>query len=70
MFLEQWEKIHNPDFKVHQMVYFRAKFQENRYHATTQMYISETGATGIISKSGRYRASLHIKISPLTSIID
>jgi len=54
LFLEQWEKLHNPDFKVHQMVNFRMTAQQNRYVATPQKYIKETGAIGIISKSGRY----------------
>ncbi len=54
LFLEQWEKLHNPSFKVHQMVNFRMQAQENRYVATAQKYIKETNAIGIISKSGRY----------------
>ena len=54
LFMEQWEKLHNPDFKVDQMVNFRMKTQENRYVATAQKYIKATNAIGIISKSGRY----------------
>ena len=54
LFLEQWEKVHNPNFKVHQMVYFKNKAAENRYIVTPQNYISDTKAIGIISKSGRY----------------
>ena len=54
LFLEQWEKVHNPNFKVHQMVYFKNKAAENRYIVTPQNFIKETDAVGIISKSGRY----------------
>jgi KilA-N domain len=54
LFLNAWEKLHNPDFKVHQMEYFRLQAAENRYIATPQNYIQETGAIGLISKSGRY----------------
>jgi hypothetical protein len=54
LFLEAWEKLHNPGFKVHQMEHFRLRASENRYIATPQNFIEETGAIGIISKSGRY----------------
>lgn len=36
------------------MVQFRMKAADNRNYATPQKYIEETGAIGIISKSGRY----------------
>lgn len=54
LFLNAWEKLHNPGFKVHQMEYFRLQAAENRYIATPQNFIQETGAIGLISKSGRY----------------
>ena len=54
LFLDAWEKLHNPNFKVHQMEYFRLQTTENRYIATPQNFIEETGAIGITSKSGRY----------------
>lgn len=53
-YLETWESLHNPDFKVNQMVNFKMKYLENRNVLTPQRWIEETGAIGIISKSGRY----------------
>ena len=53
-FLETWEALHNPDFKRDQMVTFRDKYTRNRNSLTPQIWIKETGAIGIISKSGRY----------------
>ncbi|MEN0047685.1 MAG: KilA-N domain-containing protein [Bacteroidota bacterium] len=53
-FLETWERLHNPDFiKGDQMVTFRDSYLQNRNILTPQTWISETNATGIISKSGR-----------------
>ncbi len=54
LFLQAWEELHNPDFKVTQMNNFRLKHLEKRYSATAQKYIEQTNAIGIISKSGRY----------------
>ena len=53
-FLEAWEELHNPDFKVANFGNFRLKYSENRYVATPQRFIEETGAIGIASRSGRY----------------
>ena len=49
-----WEKKKNKNFKLNRMVQFRMKAADNRNYATPQKYIEETGAIGIISKSGRY----------------
>jgi len=54
LFLETWEKTHNPNFKLTEMSKFRLMYQEKRHIATPQKYIKATGAIGIISKSGRY----------------
>ncbi|MEM0993471.1 MAG: KilA-N domain-containing protein, partial [Bacteroidota bacterium] len=54
LFLQAWEELHNPDFKVMQMNNFRLKHLEKRYSATPQKYIEQTNAIGIVSKSGRY----------------
>lgn len=54
LFLQTWEKKKNKDFKLNRMVQFRMKAADNRNYATPQKYIEETGAIGIISKSGRY----------------
>ncbi len=53
-FLEAWEELHNPDFKVGNFTNFRIQHLENRRIATPQRYIAETGAIGIVSRSGRY----------------
>lgn len=54
LFLQTWEKKKNKGFKLNRMVQFRMKAADNRNYATPQKYIEETGAIGIISKSGRY----------------
>lgn len=54
LFLQTWEKKKNKNFKLNRMVQFRMKAADNRNYATPQKYIEETGAIGIISKSGRY----------------
>ena len=54
LFLQTWENKKNTNFKLNQMVQFRMKAADNRNYATPQKYIEETGAIGIISKSGRY----------------
>lgn len=54
LYLETWEKTHNPDFKLTEMSKFRLMYQRKRHIATPQKYISATSAIGIISKSGRY----------------
>jgi hypothetical protein len=52
-FLETWEMLHNPDFKRDQMVTFKEKYAQNRNVLTPQNWVSETGAIGIVSKSGK-----------------
>ena len=54
LYLEEWETLHNPNFKGQQMQSFRLKAVENRYKVTPQKYIKLTNAIGLISKSGRY----------------
>ncbi len=58
LFLETWETLHNPNFKVGQMHQFRNDASDNRKTVSPQRYIEETGAIGIISKSGRYGGTL------------
>jgi len=53
-FLETWEQLHNPDFKVRQMAQFRLSATENRSSITSKKYIALTNAMGITSASGRY----------------
>lgn len=54
LFLQTWEALHNPNFKVGQMQDFRIRAADNRKLVSPQRLIEETGAVGIISKSGRY----------------
>ncbi|MCB0522762.1 MAG: KilA-N domain-containing protein [Lewinellaceae bacterium] len=58
LFLETWETLHNPDFKVGQMHQFRNDAADNRKKVSPQRYVEETSAVGIISKSGRYGGTL------------
>lgn len=53
-FLEAWEEVNNPDFKVGNFSNFKIRYVENRRIATPQRFIEETGAIGIVSRSGRY----------------
>ncbi len=53
-FLEAWESLHNPSFKVGDFTNFKIRYAENRRIATPQRFIEETGAIGIVSRSGRY----------------
>lgn len=53
-FLATWEKVHNGNFKVAQMNHFREFASINRNIVSTKIYIEQTGAIGIIAKSGRY----------------
>lgn len=54
LFLETWETLYNPNFKVTQMQDFRFKITDERFYLSTQKYIEETKAIGLVSKSGRY----------------
>lgn len=54
LFIETWERIHNPNFKLAISSNFRLKHLENRFSVTPQKYIKATDAIGIMSKSGRY----------------
>lgn len=53
-YLETWEEVHNPDFKGSQMTTFRKFASINRTKISASVYIEQTGAIGIIAKSGRY----------------
>ena len=53
-FLATWEKVHNPNFKGHQMLSFREFAADNRNLINSKTFIAMTGAVGIISTPGRY----------------
>ncbi len=51
-FLGLWEKIHNENFKGHEFTTFEMEAGKNSFYLSPQKWIKETGAIGIISKSG------------------
>jgi len=53
-FLGTWEKVHSPNFKVAQMSHFRDYAAVNRNTISVKIYLEQTEAIGITSKSGRY----------------
>lgn len=53
-FLELWESMNNPNFKRTKFDTFKNYRQRRKSNPQPKEYISETGAIGIISKSGRY----------------
>ncbi len=52
LYLQTWEEVHNPNFKVVQMHNFRLRAVENRAAISPKNYIEETNAIGLISKPG------------------
>ena len=53
-FLGLWEKLHNPNFNPLEFEGFRSEAGLNAFTLSPQKWIKNTGAIGIISKSGRY----------------
>lgn len=53
-FLGLWEQLHNPDFKLHEFVYFKEHAGENSFNPSISEWIEATDAIGIITKRGRY----------------
>ena len=51
-FLGLWEKIHNVNFKGIEFTTFENEAGKNSFYLSPQKWIKETGAIGIISKSG------------------
>lgn len=51
-YLGLWERLYNPNFKGHEFVTFEGKAGKNDFYLSPQKWIRETGATGIISRSG------------------
>ncbi len=54
LYLQTWEEVHNPHFKVVQMHDFRLMAVENRAVVSPKSYIEKTGAIGLISKAGKH----------------
>jgi hypothetical protein len=53
-YLGLWEVMHNPNFKPIEFDRFRKDAGLNSFTMSPKKWIEATGATGIISKSGRY----------------
>lgn len=53
-FLGIWESLNNPDFNPVEFDGFRKSAGLNSFALTPRQWIEKTGATGILSKPGRY----------------
>lgn len=53
-FLGIWEQLNNPDFKVHEFVYFKDRAGEHSFNPSISEWVDATNAKGIITKRGRY----------------
>lgn len=53
-FLGLWEQIHNPDFKLHEFVYFKNNAGANNFNPSISEWVSQTNAKGVVTKQGRY----------------
>ncbi len=53
-FLGLWEQLHNPDFKPIEFDRLKKEAGYNAFTLSPQKWIENTGAIGIVSKSGRY----------------
>ena len=53
-FLEAWELIYNPDFKVVESDHFKKQAGLPTFTLSVSSWVEKTGAIGIFSKSGKY----------------
>ena len=53
-FLGIWEQLNNPDFKPIEFDGFKKQAGLNSFVLTPKRWIEQTGAIGLVSKSGRY----------------
>ena len=53
-FLGLWEMLHNSDFKPLEFEGFKIQAGSNAFTMSPKKWIEQTGAIGIVSKSGRY----------------
>lgn len=53
-FLGVWETLNNPNFNSEQFDAYRSQAGLNSFNLTPRKWVDTTGATGIISKAGRY----------------
>ena len=53
-YLGLWEQLHNPAFNMVEFDQFRNEAGTHAFVLPPQIWIERTGATGLVSKSGRY----------------
>ncbi|MCB9352807.1 MAG: KilA-N domain-containing protein [Lewinellaceae bacterium] len=53
-YLDEWESVHNPDFKRGEAATFRLNATNNSFSASVTAWIEATGAIGLQSRAGRY----------------
>ena len=53
-YLGLWERLNNTDFKPHILEEFKNESAKPHFWMSPQKWIKETGAIGMVSKSGRY----------------
>jgi len=53
-FLGSWEQIYNPDFKVVEFDHFKSEAGLHTFTLSPSQWSAQTGAIGIMAKSGRY----------------
>jgi hypothetical protein len=53
-FLGFWEQLNNPNFKLHDFVYFKNNAGANSFNPSITEWIEKTDAVGIVTRRGRY----------------
>ena len=53
-YLDEWESVHNPNFKRGEAATFRLNATNNSFSASVTAWIKATGAIGLQSRAGRY----------------
>lgn len=63
-FMEVWEEMYNPDFKVGDFTHFRIMHSRAKAQIRVNEFIEATKTIGIVSKSGRYGGTFaHVDIA-------
>ena len=57
-FLGVWEKLNNPDFNLVQFEEVKKEAGFNRFVMSPTKWVALTNATGLMTKSGRYGATV------------
>ena len=53
-YLDEWECVHNPDFKRGEAATFRLNATDNSFSASVAAWVEATNAIGLQSRAGRY----------------